>query len=263
MALVADKITKAYHRLATDYNFAGYPSCFFDGGYQVLVGGYSGESPYLSRINSSGARSVPQIGLIVSVDYIDADSIRYHFAVANGVAVNNGAIMPGGVTGEVDLLLDSTYNYSAATTDLDNDNLYYMFDFGDGTLTDWIGPFTSAAAAVASHVFSDTGDFSISVKARDVFYLETAWSPTLDVHVRCCIDRGNVDDIVGAGGAVDVADLSYLVDFLFRSGPAPVCAEAGNVDAVLGVGGLYTDVADLSYLVEYLFKAGPVPPPCI
>ncbi len=30
----------------------------------------------------------------------------------------------------------------------------------------------------------------------------------------CCQDRGNVDDILGVGGPIDVSDLTYLVAYL-------------------------------------------------
>jgi len=69
----------------------------------------------------------------------------------------------------------------------------------------------------------------------------------------CCELRGNVDH----SGAINVADLIYLVDFLFFDGTAPPCEEEGNVD---GTGGI--NVADLTYLVEFLFFNGPAPPPC-
>ena len=37
-------------------------------------------------------------------------------------------------------------------------------------------------------------------------------------------DEGNVDGITGMGGPMDVADLTYLVDYLFSGGPDPaVC----------------------------------------
>ena len=69
----------------------------------------------------------------------------------------------------------------------------------------------------------------------------------------CCIARGNAD---GDGG-INVADLIYLVDYIFFGGDTPPCPEEGNVDAS---GGL--NVADLTYLVDYLFFNGPAPPPC-
>jgi glucose/arabinose dehydrogenase len=73
--------------------------------------------------------------------------------------------------------------------------------------------------------------------------------------------RGNVDSIVGVGGEVDVADLTFLVAYLFQSGPAPSCDDEANVDGIIGVGGP-VDVADLTYLVAYLFQSGPLPPAC-
>ena len=73
--------------------------------------------------------------------------------------------------------------------------------------------------------------------------------------------RGNVDDITGVGGEIDVADLTYLVAYLFQGGPVPPCEDEGNVDGIIGLGGPI-DVADLTYLVAYLFQSGPAPAPC-
>ncbi|MFH2050180.1 MAG: right-handed parallel beta-helix repeat-containing protein [bacterium] len=79
----------------------------------------------------------------------------------------------------------------------------------------------------------------------------------------CCVTRGNVDRVVTTPGVpIDVADLVYLVDFLFKSGPPPLCSEEGNVDNYETTPGLPIDVADLVYLVNYIFKSGPPPPAC-
>jgi hypothetical protein len=73
----------------------------------------------------------------------------------------------------------------------------------------------------------------------------------------CCVGiRGNVDG--DAGDQINVADLTYLVDYLFKGGNPPPCPDEGNVD---GIGA--TNVADLTYLVDYLFRGGPEPPPCL
>jgi len=66
--------------------------------------------------------------------------------------------------------------------------------------------------------------------------------------------RGDVD----GSGSIDIADLTYLVDYLFRGGPLPPCTEGGNVD---GDAGNQINVGDLTYLVAYLFRGGPPPPP--
>ncbi|RKX26933.1 MAG: hypothetical protein DRP47_07425 [Candidatus Zixiibacteriota bacterium] len=81
-----------------------------------------------------------------------------------------------------------------------------------------------------------------------------------DICDGCCVNRGNVDGIVSSN-PVDVADLTFLVAFLFTSGIEPPCEEEGNVDNV-GEQGSLIDIADLTYLVEYLFNSGQPPPPC-
>ncbi len=85
-----------------------------------------------------------------------------------------------------------------------------------------------------------------------------------DDTIPCCNGdgrRGNADGLTGAGGEVDVADLTYVVAYLFLGGPAPPCMQEGNVDGLTGAGGP-VDVADLTYLVAYLFLGGPQPPLC-
>ncbi|MFQ6008471.1 MAG: thrombospondin type 3 repeat-containing protein, partial [Candidatus Zixiibacteriota bacterium] len=69
----------------------------------------------------------------------------------------------------------------------------------------------------------------------------------------CCLVRGNVNGVTG----VNVADVTYLVYYLFRSGDLPPCPEEGNVDNVGEI-----NVADVTYLVNYLFRDGDPPPPC-
>ena len=57
-------------------------------------------------------------------------------------------------------------------------------------------------------------------------------------------------------GVIDIADLLYLINYLFIDGSAPEPLEAGdaNCDEVV-------DVGDVVYLINYLFLGG-APPPC-
>jgi len=73
----------------------------------------------------------------------------------------------------------------------------------------------------------------------------------------CCIPpiRG---DINLSGGLIDIADLVYLVDYMFNAGPPPPCYEEADIDASSGL----IDIADLVYLVDYMFNSGPLPQPC-
>ncbi|MDH3891347.1 MAG: DUF1028 domain-containing protein [candidate division Zixibacteria bacterium] len=54
---------------------------------------------------------------------------------------------------------------------------------------------------------------------------------------------------------VDIADLVYVVDYMFNAGPPPPILEASDID---GSGGPL-DIADLVYVVDYMFNGGPLP----
>jgi hypothetical protein len=59
---------------------------------------------------------------------------------------------------------------------------------------------------------------------------------------------------VNADGAVNAGDIVFLLDYLFRDGPAPHPLEVGDVncDEVITAG-------DVVFLIEYLFRGGPEP----
>ncbi|MCH7879557.1 MAG: hypothetical protein IH914_09625, partial [candidate division Zixibacteria bacterium] len=54
---------------------------------------------------------------------------------------------------------------------------------------------------------------------------------------------------------IDLTDAVFLIDFLFRSGSAPVSAEAADVNFDLNI-----SIADITFLINYLFRQGPPPP---
>ena len=56
-------------------------------------------------------------------------------------------------------------------------------------------------------------------------------------------------------GVINIADVVYLINFLFIDGPAPVPIQAGDVNC-----SDYITAADVVYLINYLFIGGP--PPC-
>jgi len=67
---------------------------------------------------------------------------------------------------------------------------------------------------------------------------------------------GYVTGDANADGQMDIADVVYLINYLFMDGPAPDPLGAGDANCDGEV-----DIADVVYLINYLFIGGP-PPSC-
>ena len=77
--------------------------------------------------------------------------------------------------------INTEYTYTAVANDPQNDKVWLLFDWGDGTNSGWLGPFESGNACEASHSWSNQGDFDIRVKAKDIFGKSSEWSDPLPV----------------------------------------------------------------------------------
>jgi hypothetical protein len=75
----------------------------------------------------------------------------------------------------------SMYLYRTSTVDPEGNQVYYLWDWGDGTQSDWLGPFVSGAQASAQKSWSEKGDYSIKVKAKDIYGAESDWSDPLPI----------------------------------------------------------------------------------
>jgi len=71
--------------------------------------------------------------------------------------------------------------YSTHTTDPESDGIFYMWDWGDGNISAWIGPYASGSIAAAQKSWAAKGTYSVKVKAKDVNGHETNWSDPLIV----------------------------------------------------------------------------------
>lgn len=67
------------------------------------------------------------------------------------------------------------YDFEAVTTTHNNLLLYYKWDWGDGTETDWMGRYESGEPCYASHTWKDRGKYIVRVKAKDSSGAESDW----------------------------------------------------------------------------------------
>jgi len=57
-------------------------------------------------------------------------------------------------------------------------------------------------------------------------------------------------------GVIDICDVVYLVNDIFKGGPAPGPIDVGDANCDGGI-----EIGDVIHLVNYIFKGGP-PPGC-
>jgi len=77
----------------------------------------------------------------------------------------------------------STLTYSAVTTDPDGDQISYLFDWGDGTYSDWIGPKNSGVSVSATKSWDEKGTYQIRVLAKDIHGKTSEWSEPMPIQM--------------------------------------------------------------------------------
>ena len=75
------------------------------------------------------------------------------------------------------------YEYSTSTTDPDIENIYYFFDWGDGSNSGWFGPYSSGEIVEASHTWSEQDSYEIITIAQDISGTISEWSDPLQIEI--------------------------------------------------------------------------------
>jgi hypothetical protein len=86
---------------------------------------------------------------------------------------------------------------------------------------------------------------------------ETDLKATID-SARAIVNRQRIlcGDVKGDDGAIGLGDVTYLIAYIYKGGPAPPCPSSrGDLNSS---GGL-PDLGDLVYLIAYLYKGGAAP----
>jgi len=84
-------------------------------------------------------------------------------------------------TGEINGKTGTSYTYTSSTIDVNGDQLYYLFDWGDGNDSGWKGPYDSGDTISESHIWDVQGTYPIKVKAKDIYDEESVWSDSLEI----------------------------------------------------------------------------------
>lgn len=95
--------------------------------------------------------------------------------------INNRPYTPEAPTGASRGQKGQPYAYTAVTTDMEGDTIFYQWDWGDGSQSDWLGPYDSGQPCTVNHTWTDSGAYTITVRARDEAGGVSKWSDPLRV----------------------------------------------------------------------------------
>jgi len=121
--------------------------------------------------------------IVEDTDGLYAQDISESFVIDNDEQLLNPPNIPDRPSGETSMKVDTASTYTTRTTDMDEHELYYLWDWGDDTYSGWLGPFKSGEVVEADHIWSNDGSYNIQVKAKDVTGAVTDWSESLSVSI--------------------------------------------------------------------------------
>jgi len=229
------------------YNFRYYPTCYFDGGQSAFVGG--DERVFLYEDSVELVRGIPvqDITFDVSMEWLGGAQVRINVSMINNEYENYAPDAPSTPSGEAMGEINGSYEFTSVGTDPNRQQVYYKWDWGDGEVTDWLGPFDYEVASVLSHTWTAPGQYNVLTKLKDIHDVEGDWSSAGMIDIWEC---GNADDATG----VNILDVVYIINYKYKSGPAPVPELSADVDNSGSV-----NILDVVYIINYKYKSGPAP----
>jgi uncharacterized repeat protein (TIGR01451 family) len=103
------------------------------------------------------------------------------------------------ISGPAGGTVNHEYEFSVGPiTDPDGDSFYCKWDWGDGNITDWLGPYSSGQVANASHTWMHTGAYKLKAKLKDQYGAESNWSAPFDFSIL------NIDFSIEIKGGVGI-----------------------------------------------------------
>lgn len=103
-------------------------------------------------------------------------------------------------------------------------------------------------SGIISGIPEDVGVYNIAFRASDGSVPAQLDTVELSLFVGCLCGDANYD------GSINVLDVAYIVNYLYKGGPAPIPPIAADAD-----GSGYTNILDAANIISYLYKGGSAP----
>lgn len=148
-----------------------------------------------------------------------------------------------------------TLNFSVTATDVDTQDVLTITKSGVGSFV--FSPKKSPATGFFTWKPSNAdtlgSPYSVTFTVNDGTGLEDTGTVEITVEPFFVPPSGLEGDLNG-DHKVDIADIVYFVNFLFKDGPPPNPLAAGDIN-----GDCFVTLSDLIYLVNFIYNNGPFP----
>jgi len=96
---------------------------------------------------------------------------------------NDPPVKPEILTGPSNSKTGVECTFSCRSTDPDDDQILFQWDWGDGTLSEWIGPFESGEICTATYEWESEGNYNVKVWSKDVHGELSEWSDEFSLKI--------------------------------------------------------------------------------
>jgi hypothetical protein len=247
--MIEDLNTVAHNRVHHEYNQTAWPTSFIDGGNQIVVGGLTTTGDYTPSINAAGTRDVHDFDLGVTVNWQGSATIEIQLNLKNTGVVNSGATTPSAPTVKAMGGANENITVTGTSTDPEADQMYYRFFWKTGDTSLWQGPLNSGEICTIKHKWTDSLIAQVKVQTKDIYDAISPWSNPAQIIIRSYIPGD-----ANRSGTLNLSDVSYIINCLYRGGPRPNPEPSGDVN-----GNNAINLLDISYLINFLYRGGPEP----
>lgn len=143
------------------------------GGQFIWYGNY--QRDYYPRGYSYSNQENTQIWVNLSEIFQDLDFCFKTYSYGENQAPE-APIINGSINGR----FDEYHDYEIYSLDPEGNEVLYRIDWGDQTISEWIGPYDSGEKVIITHRWEEKGDYIIKVQSKDIYGDKSEWS-TLEV----------------------------------------------------------------------------------
>jgi len=127
---------------------------------------------------------------------------------------------PQRLDGPTEGVVGVEYTFSTSTTDPEGENVSYWWEWDNGTPGEWTDPYDSGETVYASHIWTETGEYNITVKAKDPHGEESEWSDPKMIYIvdTAILEIGNitgklfkVSTVIRNTGGVDATRVNWSI----------------------------------------------------